>query len=754
MAQIKKTNGTLSNQDIKRYNWYIWRFFIGCFALLVILILAAYLNAFGPLPSFRDLENPKSNQASEIISSDKQILGTYYVQNRSSVTYKEISPNVIHALIATEDERFYDHSGIDFRRLFSIIFLNLFKRQGGSTITQQLALNLFSERSHNKLVRFTQKLKENITAVQLERHYTKEEIITMYLNTVDFGAYNTFGIKSAAHTYFNTTPDKLTVDQAALLVAMINGPGLYSPINHPQNALNRRNNVVLTLMERQGYISEGQLEEFRSKPLGLDFSPSTHIDGPAPYFRAVLKKEVQKIFDKESITKADGTPYDLDRDGLKIYTTINLTMQQYAEEAQEEYMRILQTQFNNHWKGYSLYKSIKNFKLLLDQGMHRSDRYKEDTLKGMSADEIKKDFNTPTEMDLFTWHGDTTRVMKPMDSIVYSKMLLRNSLMSMDPTTGYIKAWVGGIDFEHFKYDQVKNGTRQVGSTAKPFTYAVAVDNGYSPCMKVDNVPVSIPIPGQEDWTPKQSSSDWKQGAITLRTALAFSQNYVTAYVMKQVGPVPVMNLIKKMGVTSPDLGPYPSICLGTFDASVYDMTGAYSIFANHGVWTEPTFILRIEDKKGNVLYTHKPRVEQVMNEQTAYVMTYMMKGVIENGTGSRLMYKYGIKNPVAGKTGTPQDNSDGWFMGMVPQLVTGVWTGCEDRDFHFRSTYLGEGANTALPIFALYMKKIYANPDLGIQRNVDFDPPKAPLTITLDCSAYDQQEQGTPSDVDKKLGF
>ncbi|MGZ3763165.1 MAG: transglycosylase domain-containing protein [Mucilaginibacter sp.] len=743
----------LAPQDIKRYNWYIWKFFIGCFALLVLLIVATYLGAFGPLPSFRDLENPKSEQASEIISSDKQTLGTYYIKNRSSVTYKEISPNVINALVATEDERFYKHSGIDFQRLFSIIVLNIFKKQGGSTITQQLALNLFSERSHNKLVRLTQKMKEWITAVQLERHYTKEEIITMYLNTVDFGAYNTYGIKSAARTYFSTTPDKLTPDQAALLVAMINGPGLYSPINHPQNALNRRNNVVLTLMYRQGFLSEGQLEEFKRKPLGLNFNPITHNEGPAPYFRAVLKKEVQKIFDQESIVKADGTPYDLDRDGLKIYTTVNLTMQQYAEEAQAEYMRNLQVQFNSHWHGYSLYKSIKNFKLLIEQGMHRSDRYKADTLQGMSADDIKKDFNTPTEVELFTWKGDTTMTMKPIDSIVYSKLLLRNSLMSMDPTTGYIKAWVGGINFEHFKYDQVKNGTRQVGSTAKPFTYTVAIDNGYSPCMKVDNVPVTITSPGAPDYTPKQSSYDLQPGMITLRTALAYSQNYVTAYVMKQVGPVLVMNQIKKMGITSV-VPPYPSICLGTFDASVFDMTGAYSVFANHGVWTEPTFILRIEDKKGNVLYTHKPRIVQAMNEQTAYVMTYMLKGVIENGTGSRLTYKYGIHNPVAGKTGTTQDNSDGWFIGITPQLVTGVWTGCEDRDIHFRSTSLGEGANTALPIFALYMKKVYANEELGIKKNVDFDPPKAPLTITIDCSAYDQQAQGTTTEADKKLGF
>lgn len=744
----------LTQEDIKRYNGYIWKFVAGCFLLVALIITATYLQVFGPLPSFRDLENPKSNQASEIISSDKQVLGTYYVENRSSVTYKQISPNVIHALVATEDERFYEHSGIDFRRLFSIVFLNLFKRQGGSTITQQLALNLFSERSHNKLIRVTQKFREWITAVQLERHYTKEEIITMYLNTVDFGAYNTFGIKSAARTYFSTTPDKLTPDQAAMLIAMINGPGYYSPINHPDRVLNRRNNVVLTLMNKQGFLSDDELEKYKSRPLGLKFNPISHTDGPAPYFRAVLKKEIQKIFDRESITQADGKPYDLDRDGLKIYTTINYTMQQYAEEAQAEYMRKLQVQFNDHWRGYKLSKSIANFKLLIDQGMHRSDRYRADTAQGMSPEEIRKDFNTPTKVQLFTWKGDTAMIMKPIDSIVYSKMLLRNSLMSMDPKTGYIKAWVGGISFEHYKYDQVKDGNRQVGSTAKPFTYAVAIDNGYSPCMKVDNVPVTIDVPGQPPYTPRQSQYDLQPGMITLRTALAYSQNYVTAYLMKQVGPVPVVSLIKKMGVTSPTVLPYPSICLGVFNASVYDMVGAYSVFANHGIWTEPTFIVRIEDKKGNVLYTHKPRISQAMNEQTAYVMTYMMKGVIENGTGSRLRWTYHINNPVAGKTGTPQDNSDGWFIGMVPQLVTGVWTGCEDRDFHFRSTRLGEGANTALPIFALYMQKVYANPELGIKKDTDFDAPKTPLTITIDCGAYDQQQQGTPNEVDKKLDF
>jgi penicillin-binding protein 1A len=743
----------LLNQDIKRYNWYIWRFVIGCFAFLVIMILLVAFQIFGPLPSFRELENPKSDQASEVISSDDQVLGKYFVKNRTSVSYRQISPNVIKALVATEDTRFYNHSGIDFQRTFSIILYNLVgKKQGGSTITQQLALNLFSERSHNPFKRILQKLQEWITAVKLERNYTKEEILTLYLNTVDFGAYNTFGISSAARTYFNTTPGKLTPDQAALLVGMINGPGIYNPINHPENALNRRN-FVLRRMNEENFLSDGQAQEYKQKPMGLDFHKIDHNDGMATYFRAVLRKEVQKILVDKSIFKPDGTtPYDLDRDGLKIYTTIDATMQGYAEEAQKEYMRKLQGQFNAHWRGISLWKSIPTFKSLLDKGMHRSDRYIALKQLNKTDEEIKEDFNTPVKMNLFTWRGDIDTVMKPIDSIVYCKMMLRNALMSMDPTTGYIKAWVGGTNFEHFKYDQVKMGTRQVGSTAKPFTYAVAIDDGFSPCMQVANEPITISGYGNKDWSPRSSPSETVPGVITLRTALARSQNWVTAYVMNEVKPEPVASLIKKMGITSP-VPEVPSICLGTFDASVYDMTGAYSAFANEGLWTEPTYLLRIEDKNGNVLYNNSPRVVQALNPQTAYVMTYMLKGVIDEGTGYRLRRDYHIMNPIGGKTGTTNDNSDGWFIGITPQLVTGIWTGCEDRDIHFRSTRLGEGANTALPIFAGYMKRVYANAALGIKKNVDFAPPKSGVSITLDCGAYSQQQKGT-SEVEKKLDF
>jgi penicillin-binding protein 1A len=750
--KIKSPNkDILTNHDIRRFNWYIWKVVIGGFVLVVLLLSLTAAGAFGPLPSFVDLENPKSNLASEVISEDNQVLGKYFVQNRSRVNFNQISPNVINALVATEDNHFYNHSGIDFGRAFTIFAYNLIgKKQGGSTITQQLALNLYSERSHNKIKRIIQKLKEWIIAVRLEQHYTKQEIITMYLNTVSFGAYNTYGISAAAHTYFNTTPDKLTPDQAATLVQMVKGPSLYSPVRYPARALTRRN-FVLSRMADEGYLSPGQAAEFKTKPLGLDLQETNHNEGIATYFRAVLRKQIKKLFSDLSINKADGTPYDLDRDGLKIYTTINSTMQEYAEEAQREYMRNLQAQFNEQWRGVSRWKTIKNFKYILDQGMLHSDRYRQLKALDKTDDEIREDFNTPAKLNLFTWKGDIDTTMTPMDSMVYSKMLLRNALMSMDPTTGYIKAWVGGINFEHFKYDQVFDGTRQVGSTAKPFTYSVAIDNGYSPCMKVNNVPDTIYGYGPP-YCPHSSPSETRQGMISLREALAFSQNWVTAHVMKEVGPVPVMNLIKKMGVTS-NVPPYPSICLGVFNASVYDMTGAYSAFANQGIWTEPTYLIKIVDKKGTVLYEHKPKIVQALNEQTAYVMTYMLKGVIENGTGTRLRTKYGLTNPIGGKTGTTQENSDGWFIGITPQLVTGVWTACEDRDIHFRSTRLGEGANSALPVFALYMKKVYANASLGIKKDADFALPKTPLTITLDCNAYTQQAQGT-NDVDKKLGF
>jgi penicillin-binding protein 1A len=741
----------LSPQDIKRYNWYIWKFVIGCFAFVVILIGLTILGAFGTLPSMDKLENPKSDQASEIISSDKQVIGKYYTKNRTSVPYQEISPNVINALVAKEDNHFYSHSGIDFGRIFTIIAYNLVgNRQGGSTLTQQLALNLFTgqTRAHNPIKRIIQKLQELIIAVRIEKHYTKQEIITMYLNTVDFGS-TTFGISSAAQTYFNTTPAKLTPDQAATLIQMLTAPTANSPIRHPVKALGNRN-FTLGRMVQEGYLTAEEAEKCKAKPLGLDYHPTNHTEGLAPYFRAVLRGEVKKIL--SNLTKADGTAYDIDRDGLKIYTTIDANMQLYAEEAQREWMRKLQAQFNAEWKGVKLSARINNYKLRIEQGMHESDRYRQLKLEGQSEDEIVKNFDTPDNVNIFTWKGNLDTLMKPIDSVVYCQLLLRNAMMSMDPTTGYIKAWVGGINFEHFKYDQVKDGARQVGSTAKPFTYAVAIENGYSPCMQVNNVPITIHMDGSPDWIPGSSLEETVPGMITLRTALAHSQNWVTAYVINEVGAENVATLIKKMGIHT-YVPPFPSISLGAFDATVMDMTGAYSIFANHGIWTEPTYLLRIEDKNGNVIYNYTPKVKQVMNEQVAYVMIDMMKSVITEGTGWRLRGTYKITNPVAGKTGTTNDNADGWFMGVTPKLVTGVWTGCDKRDFHFRSTHTGQGANAALPVFALYMQKVYADQSLGIKKDIDFEAPKKPLTTTLDCSVYSQQQKGT-NEVEKKLSF
>lgn len=743
-----KRNNSLSPEIIKKYNWRIWKVLIGCILAFAIFIVMIGFGVFGDIPSFKAIEHPKSNEATEVLSEDGKVLGTYFVKNRSNVNYSDISPNVINALIATEDIRYRSHSGIDFKRTFTIFFYAIVgKKQGGSTITQQLALNLFSEegRAKNFAKRILQKFQEWVIAIKLERNYTKEEIITMYLNTVDFGN-QAYGIKSAARVYFDTTPDKLTVPQAAVLIGLQKGITRYSPTKNPERSLDRRN-TVMALMAREGFITQEEADTEKEKPLNLKFNAANSNDGIAPYFRAILKTEVKKIFEERSIRKADGSNYDLDRDGLKIYTTINYDMQVYAEEAQKEYMKTLQQQFTKSWKGRNPFKGLE---ALVSQGVKRSDRYKALKLEGKSDEEIDADFNTPTNLSIFTWKGNLDTLMKPIDSVKYYKLLLRNAMMAMDPKSGDVKAWVGGINFEHFKYDQVIMGKRQVGSTAKPFTYAVAIENGYSPCFTVQNEPVTISNPGSPDWTPRNAGTPLP-GAITLQKALAFSQNYIAAYLMKQVGPTAVVNEIKKMGITS-DVPAVPSISLGSFDASVYDMVGAYSVFANKGAWTQPNFITKIEDKNGVVLYESKPIIKVAMNEEVAYIMTRMLRGVIAGGTGSRLSYKYKIDAPIGGKTGTTQNNSDGWFMAITPDLVAGVWTGCEDRAFHFTSTSLGEGANSALPIYAGFMKRVYANPKLKV-RKVDFEPPAEGVSIVYDCNKYQQQDT-TTTELDKKLGF
>ncbi len=714
---------------IKRF----WQIIAAGLLFIIILISSVGLGLFGALPTFRDLENPKSSLASEVISTDGQVLGAYYVQNRSNAKFKELSPNLINALIATEDIRFYEHSGIDLKGTFAIILYSAIgKKRGSSTITQQLAKNLFPRKKQTIFNIGIIKLKEWLTAIKIERNYTKEEIITMYFNTVEFGN-NSYGIKTASKTYFDKLPSELNIPEAALLVGILKGTTVYSPIRNPERSLKRRN-VVLAQMEKYGYITEKEYEEASASDLNLKFTNPTHNQGLATYFREYLRIELQN-WCKEN-TKSDGEPYDLYRDGLKIYTTLDSRMQKYAEEAVKEHLSYLQKEFNNHWKGRTPWGKNTD---IISQSMKRSERYLLMKEEGASDEEIEKAFNTPTSMTVFTWAGERDTTMSPLDSIKYYKWYLRSSFMSMDPHTGHIKAWVGGPDYRYFKYDQVKTGKRQVGSTFKPLVYTVAMDNGWSPCFEAPNLP--IVFEDFDNWSPK--NSDGKDGGMmTLRMGLANSVNLITAYMMKQVGPQAVVNVAKKMGITS-EIPPYPSICLGTPDVSLYEMVGAYSTYANKGVWTEPVYITRIEDKNGNVLFEKVPRKVDALSEQTAYLMIYMMKGVIDKGTGLRLRGpRYRFTNPIAGKTGTTQENSDGWFIGITPDLVSGTWTGAEDRIVHFRSTNLGEGANTALPIWALYMKKVYADATLNISQR-DFEAPPGGLSIVVDCDQYKKNNQG-----------
>lgn len=741
-------NTKLSADDIQRYTKTFWKIIIGGILFVLLFLIGVRVGLFGSLPSFEDLENPRSNLASEILTDDNKVLGTYYLQNRSNVKYSELSPYLVQALISTEDKRFYQHSGIDYSRTITTVFHTLLgDKQGGSTITQQLALNLFSERrERNTIKRIMQKLQEWITAVRLERNYTKEEIIMMYFNTVDFGYKNTFGIKSGARTFFNTTPDKLTPEQAAILVGMLKGTYLYSPVKFPERALTRRN-LVLSNMHNEQFITDAEFETAKSKPLILKLNVSSYGEGLAPYFRSVLKDEIKKEFQRLSITKADGTPYDLDRDGLKIYTAINYQMQEYAEAAQKEWMVKLQREFSKQWRNRSAFTG-DNAKLL-ETGMKRSDRYRQMKEDGVSDADIKKAFNTKVPMNIFTWNGSVDTVMTPMDSIKYNKLMLRNAMMAMEPLTGHIKAWVGGINFEHFKYDQVKMGTRQVGSTAKPFTYAVAIDNGYSPCYTVPNHQRTY-----GDWTPRGTV----QGGdpITLKNALKYSQNFASAYVINEVGASSVAELTKKMGVTS-KVPSYPSISLGAYEASVFDMVGAYSAFVNHGTWIEPTMILRIEDKNGTPIYERTPKVVKALNSESAYIMVDMLKAVVDGGTASRLRRAEfgGLTNPIGGKTGTTNDNSDAWFIGITPQLVAGVWTGAEDRGISFSNMQYGQGAAAALPVFGLFMKKVYNDKTLKYTKD-DFPKPPGGMTRVMDCSEYSRYDgySTEPQLEDDRLGF
>jgi len=745
----------------KLSTWFIRLFWLGVFAPIIGVacgVWFASMGWFGTLPSFEELENPQQNLATEIYASDGVLLGKFFYENRSPVTYDQLSPNLVNALISTEDERFREHSAIDAKSLARAIVGALTGKSagGGSTITQQLSKMLFTNVSRSKVERVKQKFKEWVISVRLERNFTKDEILSMYFNKFDF-LYLAVGVKSAAKIYFNTTPDLLTIEQAAVLVGMAKNPSLFNPKRFPENAFNRRN-VVLGQMYRNGVIEESERDSLVNLPIELDFKRTNHNDGLAPYFREYLRKYM-KDWLKEN-KKPDGTEYNIYADGLKIFTTIDSRMQTYAEEAVATHMSFLQNQFYNHWDGEGdefvhapFDEELRSGQVdtLMLTAMKRSERYRKLRKRKADDSEIKEAFNSPAKMNVFTWNGGVDTMLTPMDSILHYKYLLQTGMMSMDPQTGFVKAWVGGIDHHYFQYDHVKDAKRQVGSTFKPFVYATAIDqHNYSPCMKVPNVQVIFEKESwglEEDWIPRNSGEKYG-GELNLKDALANSVNTITAYLMKQVGPRKVRKMARAMGLKS-NIPPAPSICLGTPDVSVYEMVGAYGTFANKGVFTSPIFLNRIEDKNGVVLDEFSPMTKEVLSEEKAYVMLNLMQGVTTRGSGVRLRWKYGFKNQIAGKTGTTQNQSDGWFMGVVPNLVTGVWTGAEDRAVHFRSITLGQGANMALPIWGEYMTRVYKDKDLGISKE-DFEAPNH-LTIELDCEKFEKERIDFDEDADNE---
>lgn len=727
-----------------------WLFVISIMLLGVLFFAGVAWGWFGKMPTFEELENPNSYLASEVISYDGAILGTYFIENRSNVSYRDISPDMINALLAIEDIRFEEHSGIDEKALLRV-FVGVVtgnNKGGGSTITQQLAKNLFPRGDYNKLQLVIRKFQEWVTAVKLERYYSKEEIVAMYLNTVFFGN-NSYGIKSAAATYFEKTPDSLNLQESALMAGVVNAPSRYSPFSRPQAAMERRN-LVLGQMLKYKFITQTEFDSVSQLPLGVSkFGPSDHNTGSATYFREYLRGEMKKWC--ASHLKPDGEPYDLYRDGLKIYTTIDSRMQRYAEEAVTEHLaKDLQPAFYKHWKGrpnapfaFEEGNPEAEVKALMLQAAKRSERYRLAKKSGMSQDSIMMLFEKPTEMVLFSWNGPVDTILSPYDSILYYKYFLQAGLMSVESTTGYVKAYVGGIDQRFFQYDHVTQGKRQVGSTFKPFLYTLAMQEGeYSPCYKVPNISYSVELDDGTYWTPKNSSDERIGEEVTLKWALANSNNWISAYLIRRFSPESVIKMARSMGVTS-DMPAVPAIALGTPDISLYEMVGAMNTFADRGVYVKPIFITKIEDKNGNVLERFVAEKTEAIDEITAYKMIELMKGVVQTGTGIRLRYKYKFDNPVAGKTGTTQNQSDGWFMGITPDLTTGVWVGAEDRSVHFRSITLGQGSNMALPIWALYMRKVYNDPNLNISQE-DFSKPLKSLPFMFDCenseNEYNQQ--------------
>jgi len=721
-------------KPVSRSKWIkrFWITYISGVAFVVILFTMISLGWLGFMPSFNDLENPQTNLATEVYSADGELLGKYYLENRSPCKFEELSPNLVNALIATEDARYYKHSGVDARALGRVLFgvATGIRQGGGSTITQQLAKNLFPrDPDASSFKKVLTKLKEWVIASKLEREYSKNEIIAMYFNTVDFGS-NSMGIKSAAATFFDKLPAELSYQESALLVGMLKAPTQYSPRKNPNASLNRRN-TVLAQLEKYDYLTRHQCDSIQKIPIDISkYKMQHHATGSATYFREYLRQYLAEWC--RNNPKPDGSQYDIYKDGLKIYTTIDSRMQKYAEEAVREHIcNYLQPMFFQHIKGtsnppfYNL--SAEETERILVSAMKKSERYELMKDAGASDAQIRKVFNIKVKMKILTWdRGMVDTLMTPMDSIRYIKSFLQCGMMAMDVQTGFVKAYVGGIDYKYFQYDHVKLSKRQVGSTFKPYVYAVAMQSGeYSPCTMVPNVPVTFKLPEGNTWTPR-NSGDYKEGQmISLSEALANSINYISAYLMKQFGPQAVIQQVRSMGITS-DIPAVPSIALGACELSLYEQVGAINCFPNQGVFIEPSFITKICDNNGNVIYTYIPKTNEALDQITAFKTVRLMQGVVQHGTGARLGGQYKINFPMGGKTGTTDNQSDGWFVGYTPMLTCGVWVGCEDRAAHFRSTALGQGARTAMPVFALFMQKCYADKELPYAR-VIANPAKYP---------------------------
>lgn len=746
----------------KAFVHFLWGTLVLAFIVSVLAFTAIWNGWIGYMPPIEDLQNPINRFATQIYSADGKVIGTWNFnrENRVCIPYSNLSPHLVDALVATEDARFYDHSGVDFIALGRAIvkrgLLGQTSAGGGSTITQQLAKQLYSETAKSTLQRVLQKPIEWVIAVKLERNYTKEEIIALYLNYFDF-LHNAVGIKTASNTYFNKEPKDLTVEEAATLIGLCKNPSLFNPVRYPERCRERRN-VVLDQMRKAGYLTDSQYDEYAAKDLKLDFHRTDHKDGTAPYLREFLRiymtaerpdiskypswNKRQYVLDSIAwVTdplygwcnknfKKDGTPYNLNADGLKVYTTIDSRMQRYAEEAVYGHVaRFLQPEFakENRRKSNAPFTSQltkKQVNQIMERAVLQSERYRVMKANGASDEEIHRAFHTPTDMSVFTYHGDLDTTMTPIDSIRYVKSFLRAGFMSMDPKTGAVKAYVGGLDYRHFMYDMVTGGRRQVGSTIKPFLYSLAMENGFSPCDLAPNVQRTYMVAGQP-WTPRNASHKRAGEMVTLKWGLAQSSNWVSAYLMSKLSPQQFVQLLHDYGINNPDIHPSMSLCLGPCEVSVAEMVSAYTTFANGGIRVAPLFVSRIEDNDGNVVATFQPRMNEVISAESANKMLVELMGVVDGGTAGRLRYKYNFTGDIGGKTGTTNRNSDAWFMGFTPELVSGCWVGGEDRDIHFDSMRMGQGATMALPIWAYFMKKVYRDSSLPYDPNSKFNLPE-----------------------------